>query len=459
MGSDNAALHALLMDTFRLTSAGASSVRRHGLITFLLKHGLTLLECDALLESSAELSDSVDFEAFLDFVFEMPSAMKAPAAENAEQKKEGDSTPKHAGGIKVIDEATPAKITQDADRQECQPTLNPEKHGGESKVPDHTILAETTKDADRQECQPTSNPEEKKSECETSSKVPTAEKPKASEPQGGSQASVTSPGISAPVGDLLRGLSVSYLSGQFLELMRVESNSDKIIYDIEPSLREKSQGGVCPRDGRPGRALVDVAADAHAGRATQMLSYSWKYRVVDVIRSLTAFCEVNKIAMSSVQVWLCCCCMNQHRVREAAFAGRQVPLDEFGSAFTDRMRSIGSVLAIFSPGPTPLYTSRAWCLYEFYTASTLDGVQLDIVLPPKDARAVTAAVERDGDQATALILNIKVEDAVASLAADREAIFKLLEQGPGIETVNKAVARQLQERFFAAAAKCASAST
>ena len=125
-------------------------------------------------------------------------------------------------------------------------------------------------------------------------------------------------------GGPLRGLSVEYLKTEFLPAMGIDDSSDAKVYDIEPEIRAQSEQ-LCPRDNQQGAAFVDVALDPDAGRATVMLSYGWGYRVIDIVGALEAYCDRKGLDPREVRVWMCCLCINQHRVKEARERGDAAP--------------------------------------------------------------------------------------------------------------------------------------
>ena len=52
----------------------------------------------------------------------------------------------------------------------------------------------------------------------------------------------------------------------------------------------------------------------HTGRATIMLSYTWGYTFGAIGSALTAFCAKHGLDPRTTHVWICCMCINQHRV-------------------------------------------------------------------------------------------------------------------------------------------------
>ncbi len=52
----------------------------------------------------------------------------------------------------------------------------------------------------------------------------------------------------------------------------------------------------------------------HTGRATIMLSYTWGYPFGTIGSALMAYCAKHGLDPRTTHVWICCMCINQHRV-------------------------------------------------------------------------------------------------------------------------------------------------
>ncbi len=52
----------------------------------------------------------------------------------------------------------------------------------------------------------------------------------------------------------------------------------------------------------------------HTGRATIMLSYTWGYSFGTIGSALMAYCAKHGLDPRTTHVWICCMCINQHRV-------------------------------------------------------------------------------------------------------------------------------------------------
>lgn len=259
-------------------------------------------------------------------------------------------------------------------------------------------------------------------------------------------------------GHPLRGLSVNFLSGQWIELMGANKDPELRVFEVEPLLRELSQG-TCPRDGREGCAYVDAAPDPHAGRARHMLSYSWGYKLMDIASALTSYCMSTSQSPQEVRVWICCCCINQHRVKESVTKGDVVPFHRFREEFAQRVYNVDHILALMSPWYSPQYIERVWCIFEFYTANSL-GKEVVVLMPPHEQDGWRTALASGGQQRVFKTLsNIRVQNAKASVMADRESILKLIDPDTSdhqtsraVSALNSVVRAKLKEWFVETAA-------
>lgn len=249
------------------------------------------------------------------------------------------------------------------------------------------------------------------------------------------------------LGHEFRGVSVNHISTAILqEMAAMNLPPDSKVYEIEPDvIRKKGEAIICPRDGKLGTAYVDcLRGRDRAALASAMLSYTWGYRVSDISATLLQYCGDYNLDLTDTHIWMCCFCINQHRVKEARAAGLQVPFEEFKKAFGERVAGIGKVVAMMAPWKDPFYIKRVWCDFEMYTATSLKQ-DVIIAMPPAEAEDFRNTLLAGGiGQVWAALGNVKVEQADASVAEDREQILKLIEEGPGFHRLNVAVAERIQ---------------
>ncbi|CAB9518599.1 Hydra magnipapillata [Seminavis robusta] len=254
------------------------------------------------------------------------------------------------------------------------------------------------------------------------------------------------------------GVSVFHLEHFFLEKEVCASNHaktgnplsrDSNIYDIEnlkglPGvIRSKSANSVCPLDKKMGAAYVHcLEGKDHVGEATQMLSYAWDYTIGDIVDTLTDFCHKHELDPKRTYIWICCLCVNQHRVVEKFKSGVLVPTHEFFDIFGHRVKKVGHLLAMMAPWNAPAYITRVWCIFEMFTAHTTDACEVDIVMPPKEKKSLEQDVLNNGAGINALyktLGNTKVENAKASVKSDRLAILGQVESTVGYSVLNNRV--------------------
>jgi hypothetical protein len=195
-----------------------------------------------------------------------------------------------------------------------------------------------------------------------------------------------------------------------------------------------------------GCAYVDTLDQQSASHATHMLSYTWGYRVGDIVDALSAHCELTGLDPKETYIWICCLCINQHRVKEASARGETVPFEVFEAEFRSRVQGVGHVLAMMEPWFQPKYLTRVWCVYELFVAEDL-GIQLDILMPPREGVRFAEALMESTDGLVELrktMDRVRVEDAQATVQADRDNIFRLVQAGPGFARLNATVTSTLR---------------
>ena len=127
---------------------------------------------------------------------------------------------------------------------------------------------------------------------------------------------------------------------------------------------------ICPRDGRPGCALVDWIPPDDRREQTHFLSWTWKYTLAEVASALKMFQQSmeDPYAAAGVFFFMCFFTNNQFRIIvEESSTGS----DKLETVFEDNLRRIGRMVAILDTWDRPLYLSRIWTVYEQFVASTL----------------------------------------------------------------------------------------
>ena len=247
------------------------------------------------------------------------------------------------------------------------------------------------------------------------------------------------------------GVSVYWLQTGFLQdVYKAGLTKEATVYQIE-NLHDEEHHGVlrnkgsqvrCPLDGKLGSAYVHaLGEDPDAvGQATVMLSYTWGYKVGDIVETLSDFCQSRDLDAKRTYVWICCLCVNQHRVADNYKMGRMVPFEAFRSTFHHRVVGIGHLLAMLSPWNDPAYLKRAWCIFEVFTAS-INNCTVTFAMAPSDKQHLLDKA-RDKDMGRVIekmvhiISNTKFKDAEASHSDDRWNIMRIVDECHGQAAVD-----------------------
>ena len=119
----------------------------------------------------------------------------------------------------------------------------------------------------------------------------------------------------APSEPSLRGISSLSFEKAFIQEV-LQSGYRRIdpVYAVEEQvIRRKGQDLRCPSDGLLGCSYVDALKAPQANQSEFMLSYSWGYAVGAISDALLSFLGSEEHRY----VWICCLCINQHRVKQA----------------------------------------------------------------------------------------------------------------------------------------------
>ena len=111
------------------------------------------------------------------------------------------------------------------------------------------------------------------------------------------------------------------------------------------------------------------------------------YSIGDIVDTLVDFCKFNSFDPKRTYVWICCLCVNQHRVAELEQSGMLIATDDFFMEFGRRVTGIGHLLSMMAPWKDPSNLKRVWCIFELGCAVMM-GCTVTIVMPPgqKEAR-------------------------------------------------------------------------
>jgi len=167
------------------------------------------------------------------------------------------------------------------------------------------------------------------------------------------------------------GVSIGYLlSADFAQLaIQRTGKDDPTFTDMKTCfwLSEDPIGEdiICPRDGRPGCALVDWIPRRERREQTHFMSWTWKYSLQQVRSALGTFQEN---LVGPCYFFMCFFANNQYRILvEESSSGS----DNLEEVFETNLKRIGRMVAILDTWDQPTYLTRVWTVYEQFVASTI----------------------------------------------------------------------------------------
>lgn len=232
------------------------------------------------------------------------------------------------------------------------------------------------------------------------------------------------------------GVSVHWLKYGFLREVREAGLDNKsTIYQVE-NLNEAKPGVIrrkgahirCPRDGGIGAAYVDCLQELeYVGPADMMLSYGWGNTVGDIVDTLVDYCSTQQMDPKHTYVWICCLCNNQHRIFDNRQNGISKSVDDFRDKFNEFIPSVRRVVSVMSPWNKPICLTRAWCIFELYTAIENDHCELTIGMPNRERIKMNESL-MDINKLFDTLSNINIEEAQVSVGDDKTRILSIVRE-------------------------------
>jgi hypothetical protein len=174
-----------------------------------------------------------------------------------------------------------------------------------------------------------------------------------------------------------------------------------------------------------------------------LLRYGWGYSIGSIIVSLAEFCKTSSLDPKRTYVWICCLCNNQHRIVESV----DVPFTEFHAVFHKRVTGVGNILALMEPWHSPLYLTRAWCVFEMFTAVE-NSCNVTILMPPNQQQNMIEDIIGDSGRLERLyevLGKTDIEEADSSVPQDKTRILDLVKKELGCKRLNRRVNQFLRQ--------------
>eukprot|EP00927_Polykrikos_kofoidii_P046515 TRINITY_DN40732_c0_g2_i1.p1 TRINITY_DN40732_c0_g2~~TRINITY_DN40732_c0_g2_i1.p1 ORF type:complete len:853 (+),score=83.82 TRINITY_DN40732_c0_g2_i1:52-2610(+) len=247
------------------------------------------------------------------------------------------------------------------------------------------------------------------------------------------------------------GVSLAYiLSDEFEKLAQTATGkTDPTFSEMKGPLfcvgdQRIGEGLLCARDFRPGRAFVDTLAPQFRQKATTFMSWVWGYKMSVVRDCLRRWAARKGLRHDEVFLYVCFFCNNQWRL---LVEGSSSGADNLEEVFEQRLRKIGSMVAIVDSWKDSVYITRIWTIYEQYMASKLEEFIVEFALPTLPAATLIEELESGKlgiENVIVSISQVHAEHARASMEADERKVKHLISTSTGgFQRVNGCVKRCL----------------
>jgi len=241
-----------------------------------------------------------------------------------------------------------------------------------------------------------------------------------------------------------RGIRLSYiLSDEFLELAQKRTGlEDPTFYDMKDKFffgdDALGKDQICPRDGKPGVALVDWVDKEWRGPTTHFLSWTWGYKVSLVRDALEHWTDTHGIDPKDVCLFMCFFVNNQYRI---IVSKERIGAEQLEHIFEENLTRIGHVVALLDTWDSPRYLTRIWTIFEQVMSIQLK-VPVTMVLPRNAASELMEEFNKGKDgivRVSDSLTTVDSESAEAYSPDDEKAVKELIKQKLGFETVNQSI--------------------
>ncbi|KAF0697588.1 Aste57867_11736 [Aphanomyces stellatus] len=172
--------------------------------------------------------------------------------------------------------------------------------------------------------------------------------------------------------------------------------------------------------------------------AAWFVSHAWSYVFLDVVDALDHFMDEHNLTneKDTVGLWFCTFNNNQHKAREQSFL-------HWYTTFKTALIAIGNVVMVFSPWNNPTALTRSWCVCEVFVA-TESNARFEVAMTRHEKETFLQHVKKEGDIMGHMLGKINTAKSMTTFPSDREFIFKIIEQGPGFQKLDRTVFATLE---------------
>eukprot|EP00299_Pterocystis_sp_00344_P017970 c8991_g1_i1.p1 GENE.c8991_g1_i1~~c8991_g1_i1.p1 ORF type:complete len:286 (-),score=54.42 c8991_g1_i1:825-1682(-) len=176
---------------------------------------------------------------------------------------------------------------------------------------------------------------------------------------------------------------------------------------------------------------------SHVSLATCFVSHAWACSFADSVSVIKEFAAQNN--QKKHFFWFDVTVVSQHEVSHRS-------QEWWSGTFRNEIGRLGQTLVILSPWECPIYTTRAWCLWEMF-CSIQTNVKIDCRVPAVQQSRFISTLLTDFDTIMKSICSVDVLKAQAFLEDDRNMILGAIQSTVGPDRLNNLVLDQLRGWF------------
>jgi tetratricopeptide (TPR) repeat protein len=179
--------------------------------------------------------------------------------------------------------------------------------------------------------------------------------------------------------------------------------------------------------------LLKQRGSPEVGIATVFISHAWKYRFVDVVDAL----EYHFRDDPDIFIWFDLFANNQH-------AAGNLPFEWWATTFKSAIAQFGRVVMVLSPWSDPIPFTRAWCLFEVYSAVSTNS-RFEVAMSKSDFNLFLESMKSDVDMFFTMLGTIDLLRCEAFNPDDKDRIFEVVKTEVGFSTLNSMVKGKMRE--------------
>lgn len=247
------------------------------------------------------------------------------------------------------------------------------------------------------------------------------------------------------------GVSTAYLlSMEFTNLAKQRTNKENPTFIDMSEVFWKSEDPIgstttCPRDEKPGCALVDTLPLLYRRTLTHFLSWVWRYDLATVQNALERWTLSTHREAGDFCLFMCFFVNYQYRI---LFGGARTGSYDLEHVFETNLQRIRQVVALLDRWHEPVYLTRVWTIFEQFTAVKCN-IKVTIVLTEVEELALLKQIDLGKEGLSAIADSLCKVDAASSHATmpkDEVKIKSLIEHSEGgFKKVNETVRWAMEE--------------